>query len=240
MHKVQQDHHYFLIQDNTIDIELQQLFDPHYWQQQQRIIGNAKGRGTTWFIHSDDLPIGMNLALRHYYRGGLLGKINKEYYYTSNLNHNRGFNELQLLATLKQANLPVPTPFAAHIKKCGCFYTADILTEFLDHSQDLIKYLQHSQLTEQEWRQIGKLLKQLHELQVNHTDLNAHNILWRNQPEQSQFYLIDFDKCGFTNGDAWKSGNLARLHRSFIKEQKKTNLHFNDEHWQLILSGYYD
>ncbi len=55
------------------------FFNPTFWQQHHRIIGSAKGRGTTWFLQTADL-FGVNTALRHYYRGGLWGKINKDRY----------------------------------------------------------------------------------------------------------------------------------------------------------------
>ena len=49
---------------------------PDYWQQQNKVIGSAQGRGTTWFVALGK----MDAALRHYRRGGLFGKIIKDHY----------------------------------------------------------------------------------------------------------------------------------------------------------------
>ncbi|MCG3866354.1 lipopolysaccharide kinase InaA family protein, partial [Photobacterium sp. Ph6] len=46
-------------------------FSSEFWQQQNKIIGSAQGRGTTWFVQGEKLA----MALRHYRRGGLFGKL---------------------------------------------------------------------------------------------------------------------------------------------------------------------
>src|SRR3712207_2619782 len=94
------------------------FFSAEFWQEQQRILGSAKGRGTTWFVYSEDL-FGVNTALRHYYRGGLYGKINRDRYWFLSLDSTRSFAEFHLLARLHQAGLNVPKPIAAKVEKTG-------------------------------------------------------------------------------------------------------------------------
>ena len=61
--------------------------------------------------------------------------------------------------------------------KLGICYQADILIEKIENAQDLTALLQTQQLQNDIWQAIGKLIRQLHDLQICHTDLNAHNIL---------------------------------------------------------------
>ena len=107
-----------------------------------------------------------------------------------------------------------------------------------ENAQYLTALLQIQQLPNDIWQAIGKLIRQLHDLQICHTDLNAHNILVQQLENEQKCWLIDFDKCGQTSGDSWKQGNLERLHRSFVKEVGRMNIQFNEENWTELLKGY--
>lgn len=218
----------------------EQLFDITYWQAEQRILGQANGRGVTWFIQAEDLILQKNLALRHYYRGGFIGKWNPDYFVYTGLTQTRSFSEFALLNQLHQAGLAVPQPIAAHVKRYCGYYTADIIVEYITNSVALTDYLQSASLSVQQWQQIGQLIRQMHEQQVDHTDLNAHNILIQQHSDEMRFYLIDFDKCAIKTGDNWKKENLSRLHRSFRKETARTNILFQEHHWQMLLDGYFN
>lgn len=239
MIELQYQNRFFLFADESYaKPEYMLFFTPDYWQNQNRIIGSAKGRGTTWFLHTQDL-FGVNSALRHYYRGGLWGKIIKDKYKFDTLNTTRSFAELRLLHKLHQSGLSVPKPIAAQVENAGFgLYRADILTEKIENAQDLTALMQHSELTSQGWQNIGKLIRRLHDMQVCHTDLNAHNILVQKNLTDEKYWLLDFDKCGQKSGDFWKPENLQRLHRSFIKETERMKIRFNDTSWQELLNGY--
>ena len=88
------------------------------------------------------------------------------------------------------------------------------------------------------WRRIGGLIRRLHDLQICHTDLNAHNILVQQFEAQEKYWLLDFDKCGQKSGDFWKAQNLARLKRSFLKETERMGIRFTEENWTMLLQGY--
>ena len=237
MSPIQQGNHYFLLNVST-KIAPKDLFDIAFWQDQQRVIGQAKGRGITWFLQADDLDIGKNLALRHYYRGGWSAKFNRDRYFDRTLQNGRSFAEFEILRHLHNAGLAVPQPIAARVIKKTIGYQADLLLERIDYSQDLTALLQQTTLSAQQWQQIGGLIRQMHDLQVCHRDLNAHNILLQQQNERAKFWLIDFDKCSFSTGEHWKKENLARLHRSFIKEVGRMKIHFSEQNWQQLLAGY--
>ena len=129
----------------------------------------------------------------------------------------------------------MPRPIAIRVKRQCCFYQADILLEKIANTQDLSQYLQTARLTPTQYQQIGQLIRQLHDHQVHHSDLNIHNILI---DTQSKFWLIDFDKCQIQLGNEWKQGNLDRLLRSFHKEQNRLQIQFEVNHWENLLKGY--
>ncbi|OOF51448.1 3-deoxy-D-manno-octulosonic acid kinase [Rodentibacter trehalosifermentans] len=240
MLEFQQDNQFFIFNFDRTFEQQSQFFNPQFWQIQQRILGSAKGRGTTYFLATQDW-FGVNCALRHYYRGGLLGKFNKDRYAFSSLSQTRSFAEFHLLQQLYEAGLPVPKPIGARVQKgrLGICYQADILTEKIEHAQDLTALLQQRPLADESWQQIGGLIRRLHDLQICHTDLNAHNILVRNLGEEQKCWLLDFDKCGEKSGDFWKTENLNRLHRSFMKEKEKMNILFTEQNWAELILGYH-
>lgn len=216
------------------------FFDPQFWLKKGRITGSAHGRGVTYFLDTQDL-FGMNSALRHYYRGGLWAKINRDRYCFHTLAQTRSFAEFSLLNQLAKAGLTVPKAIGTKITKgrFGC-YQADILTQKIENAQDLTALLQNRELAEKDWWKIGRLIRRLHDLQVCHTDLNAHNILVQNRSNDWQYWLIDFDKCGYKSGSFWKKENLMRLRRSFNKETERMRIQFRPENWQQLLAGYHD
>ena len=238
MLEFRQNNRFFLFDFDENKAEQAHFFDVAYWQRQNRILGSAQGRGTTWFLRTDDL-FGVNSALRHYYRGGLWGKINRDRYSFTSLQNTRSFAEFHLLNQLHQAGLPVPKPIGARVEKLAFnSYRADILTEKIENAQDLTALLQQTTLSEDGWRQIGQLIRRLHDLQICHTDLNAHNILVQQTDEQQKYWLLDFDKCGQKSGSFWKQENLNRLQRSFLKEVGRMNIRFNPQDWQNLSEGY--
>lgn len=213
---------------------VQSLFSCKNFENSDRLLGFSKGRGTTWFLNTK-AELGVNTVLRHYYRGGLFGKFIKDSYFFSGFNQTRAYQEFFLLQQMLEWNLPVPRPVAIKVEKNICCYRADIMLEKLENTQDLSKILQSQNLSSEQYEQIGQLIRRLHNHQVHHSDLNIHNILLGSD---GKFWLIDFDKCRIQKGDIWKKGNLARLLRSFKKEQERLNILFKDEDWQAVLKGY--
>ncbi|MCW8329583.1 3-deoxy-D-manno-octulosonic acid kinase [Photobacterium sp. SDRW27] len=221
-----------IIYDPVLLAEQPQLcFDPDYWHQQGAVIGSARGRGTTWFLRGKQLE----LALRHYYRGGLFGKLVRDHYWFLGWEKTRSIAEFRLLQHLSEAGVRVPRPVAARVVRKQCVYQADLLTEKVPGATDLVAILQKTSLSKDVWHQVGQMIQLMHRSGVCHTDLNAHNILL---DDKNQVWLIDFDKCHFDSGDGWQQNNLDRLHRSFVKEVEKAGIHWNEQAWQDLLQGY--
>ncbi len=175
-------------------------------------------------------------ALRHYHRGGLFGKIVRDQYLFLSLERTRSYAEFTLLQKLRGAGVNVPRPIAARVEQTGLFYRADLLSEKISEASDLVDKLQIERLSGDNYKKIGLEIRKMHDVGVNHTDLNIHNILL---DSEGKVWIIDFDKCKQQSGQKWKESNLNRLLRSFNKEKLKNNIHWNEEEFTSLLNGYY-
>ena len=214
---------------------------PSYWQQQQAVTGSAQGRGTTWFITYQNInKIEHHWVLRHYYRGGLIGKLINDSYWFNGLSKTRAACEFALLRHMNTLNLPTPQPIAYQVQQQGFYYTADLLSSRIENASDLVKILTKKPLADDVWYEIGATIKRFHQHSIYHHDLNSHNILLNNK---AAVFLIDFDRGELRTNPIktqWKQDNINRLQRSFLKEQNKlTTFHFNDDNWQTLLQGYH-
>ncbi|ODS09916.1 3-deoxy-D-manno-octulosonic acid kinase [Vibrio scophthalmi] len=209
---------------DIIDASDTAIFDANYWQANNKVVGSAKGRGTTWFVQLDS----MQGALRHYRRGGLFGKLVEDHYWFSGWDKTRSAAEFSLLLSLREAGVNVPKPIAARAVKSGLTYQADLLSERIPEAQDLVSILQEKPLPAEIYQRIGLEIRKMHDAGVNHTDLNIHNILL---DQQGKVWIIDFDKCHQQDGDDWKKANWDRLKRSFEKELKTKKIHWKQSDW---------
>ncbi len=211
------------------------LLNPEFWQQQNQVIGQVHGRGITWFVdyHGDEL------VLRHYYRGGLVGKIINDSYWFKSYETTRAVREFYLLLKLSNLGLPVPQPIACRVIKATMFYTADLLMSRIKNARDLVAILSEQSLTISLWQKIGATIKEFHQQGVFHHDLNAHNILI---DENDKVWIIDFDKGEQRPvNKSWQTSNLERLKRSFLKEQQKCpGFNFEELNFNQLLKGYED
>lgn len=210
------------------------LFEPEILQAADKIYGSARGRGTSYFFRENN----QSWVLKHYRRGGLMGKLCKDSYCRQPLHKTRPVRELRLLALLEQLKLPAPQPIAGRIIYRGLFYRADIITGVIENSQSLVQRLGEP-LDAGLWQTIGATIKRFHRHNIYHADLNAHNIL---MDERQAFFLIDFDKgaqIGSNGNDHWKGKTLRRLQRSLVKERARNTLrYFDDGDWATLMAGY--
>lgn len=212
----------------------EQWFQPSFWQQQQAVIGQSKGRNTVWFVADGE----RELVLRHYYRGGLPGKLIRDLFCYTGLERTRSMAEFNLLDYMQAQGLPVPKPVAARVYRLGLSYQADILIERVPASMDLFTRLQTQGLNAEEWQHLGAVIAQFHKAGVQHSDLNCHNILISSD-QQHSVWLIDFDRCDIRQPGAWQERNLKRLKRSLQKERSKfANFFWQEQNWQQLLQGY--
>ena len=211
----------------------QDIFSQKYWQSQNALIGQAAGRGTTYFFKYAQ----KEYVLRHYLRGGLVGKLLSDQYLFTGLKNTRAWQEFNLLKKMCLKGLPCPEPIAAQITRHGLYYRADIILAKIQNANDLCHILQKQTVTSQTWQQIGHTIAQFHNQQIYHHDLNIHNIML---DDAQKPWLIDFDKCSIKHGSTWKAANISRLLRSFEKEKTLHNIYWQMTDWDTLLTAYYD
>jgi len=182
------------------------------------------GRQAAWYV------TGMygQAVLRHYRRGGLIARVNRQMYLWQGAQRTRAFAELHLLAKLYAQGLAVPRPLAAawH-RRAGLVYTAVLLTQRIPDVQTLAQARDHA-----DPHTIAHAIAALHDAGVWHADLNAHNILL---DAAGKVWLIDFDRgrdYGAPLSQALRVANLQRLQRSLEKTGAVPTL------WQAIARAY--
>lgn len=224
----------FLITPEKSDLPIQpDWFNAQYWKQKNAISGQSVGRNTTYFFDYNH----QSYVLRHYYRGGLIGKIANDGYFYFGLKRSRVYREFALLEQMKALDLPVPTPIAARLTRCAHLYSADIIMHQIADATDVFHLLKTVPLDNLTWQNIGKTIAQFHQAGVFHADLNIHNIML---DKTSKVWIIDFDRGHFkVPAKAWQQNNLNRLLVSLKKEaEKQTHFYFKQDNWQALLKGY--
>jgi 3-deoxy-D-manno-octulosonic acid kinase len=218
-----------------------EVFDPVLLARRGQIVGEARGRGTAWFLSVQSRP----WVLRHYRRGGLVSHVARDQYWWRGEASTRSFAEWQLMYHLHRAGLPVPAPIAARYHKHGFGYRSDIITERLPEVWSLAQALEAAPVSLLTWIAVGRCLRRFHDLGVCHADLNAHNILIghsaNNEPEDQplRVYLIDFDRGSLRKSGFWQDANLVRLRRSLEKITWGLPAErFTEDDWHGLLDGY--
>jgi 3-deoxy-D-manno-octulosonic acid kinase len=203
------------------------------WRRRGTVQPLGEGRGSAWLIEAD----GRQMVLRHYRRGGLLGKWRGDRYAWRGEAETRCHREWRLLYQLHRVGMPVPTPLAAGYRRAGSSYSCDILTELVPGVRSLAARVESAPLPLDAWARIGLWLRRFHLRGVCHADLNAHNILLG---DTGPVWLIDFDRGTLRAPGWWCDANLVRLRRSL--EKLTATLppeHFASGDWQLLLDAYF-
>ena len=210
-------------------------FDANYWYSNNAIIAEKKGRSTTWFFkHSQGAAV-----LRHYWRGGLVGKLLSDQYLFRGLKNTRAYQEYILLAQLEQKGLNVPAPIGAQITTNGLICRADLITQAIPNARSLLDILQDRALDSSELTRVGQTIALFHQQGVFHADLNINNILF---DDKDNVFLIDFDRGRILEPQHPRlQNNLARLQRSFEKEKNRCpQFYWQTSQWKLLLDSYQD
>ena len=188
---------------------------------------------------------GSDFVLKHYCRGGWIGRFIRDAYCYSRESAVRSFHEWRVLAQLQQLGLPVPAPCAARYRRCGLYYTADLITFRCIGASSLSQLLKTDYLSVERWREIGIVLRRFHDAGVCHADLNAHNILLNPNADKSMesIFLVDFDKARILNAESYVDlrlqDNLKRLQRSLVKLRLQLpDFFYKDADFSELLLGY--
>jgi len=177
-------------------------------------------------------------VLRHYRRGGLLGKVVRNSYVFAGEDLTRSFKEWRLLDKLATNNMNVPRPAAARFCRHGTFYTADLITVRIPDVISLSQYIATKDRGEAFWRSVGQAIWTFHEAGVYHADMNAYNV---QVDKDGDIWMLDFDKGALKSPGPWQQETLGRLHRSLVKVLGlDPKLHFRAANWEELLEGYFD
>lgn len=208
------------------------LFEEQWLRSNQVWQGSTQGRSQAHFFHY----AGRDMVLRHFHRGGLIGRVNRDLYLRIGAANSRALCEFDLLSEMHSEGLPVPLPVAAQYVPFGLFYRADIITQRIPNARPLQEVLGDRELSSQLWRAIGANVRNLHDHGIFHSDLNCRNILINTS---DQIWFIDFDKCEKREPGVWKQANLDRLHRSLVKTATRASImHWSETDWADFLAGY--
>ncbi len=194
------------------------LFTAEYYQSQAQRV-SAGGRNAAWYIPT---PIG-SAVLRQYRRGGVVGRFNQSKYIFSSPQKTRSFQEFAIINYLYNAGLTVPKALAAYYHKKGLFCEMALITSLIEDTIPLAVICQqfiNKEISKEQAVSYAHVtaqkIRQMHDLDVWHADLNAYNILCAQAT--SDAYLIDFDKAQKIKlSDSQRQQNLARLQRSLLK-----------------------
>lgn len=208
-------------------------FRPESWASSSPVAGGlrAAGRGRTMIVGTGK----QEFVLRHYRRGGLIGRVNADRYLWLGRDRTRAFREWRLLARLKALGLPVPRPAAARYCRSGACYTADLLTVRERGIRSLADRLLAG-ASPAFWAGIGRGIRRFHDVGACHADLNAYNV---QVDAVDELFLLDFDRGRLRQDGPWRQANLERLRRSLEKVSGlDPRIRFSGEDWWQLLLGY--
>lgn len=220
---------------SIIDQVSEKTFSAAAWKTVRRVdnVLSSGGRGHTLVIGD-----GRNeFVLRHFRRGGVVGRLINDSYLWLGEDNTRSFAEWRLLYKLVKMGLPVPRPAVARYCRKGPFYTADLITLRIPGIRPLSVRLTEKARSEAFWQSVGAAIRRFHSAGVYHADLSSHNI---QIDEDGMLWLLDFDRGRLMPAGTWQQKNLARLHRSLQKTRKlDPRVQYVERNWEQLLEGYF-
>ena len=227
---IQDNENIIVYADDLIKDINKDFFEANKWLQNKSNDVNVFGRGEAiFFMHQN-----LKCVLKHYYRGGILGRYIRDRYLWTGIDGSRSIHEFRRLQELSAMGLPVPKPIGARVKKLGATYTADLITIEIENSKTLSELIIDDDADNNVWKSIGKCLHLFNNKEIYHPDLNTNNILI---DDELNVYLIDFDTSSRLHQKiSSKRSTLDRFHRSLKKTFKNSNKKFLESDWNIILS----
>jgi 3-deoxy-D-manno-octulosonic acid kinase len=210
-------------------------FSPDGWRHAEPVRGRLRsaGRGNTSFVGN----VPRQFVLRHFVRGGLVGKLTHDRYLFKGEDATRSFSEWRLLDKLASNGLRVPRPAAARYVRDGIFYRADIITVCIPEVEPLSSHIAGTDRDREFWASVGESIAEFHGLGVLHADMNAYNL---QIDADGDLWMLDFDRGRLAKPGAWQQQTLARLHRSLNKiKLLDPSVCFDDSDWDALLDGYF-
>lgn len=194
----------------------------------------STGRGNTMYVGN----VPRQFVLRHFMRGGVVGKIVRDAYIWQGEDNTRSFAEWRMLAKMADKGLRVPRPAAARYRRHGLLYTADLITVRIPNVVPLSAAIARQPRSAEFWESLGKAVHEFHDHGVHHSDMSAHNL---QIDDDGDLWMLDFDRGSLLPPGPWRQRTLNRLHRSLQKiVTQSPKLHYRPENWEQFLSGYFN
>lgn len=194
----------------------------------------AAGRGNTLYVGN----VPRQFVMRHYIRGGLVGRLVRDSYLWTGENSTRPFVEWRLLARLADRGLLVPRPAAARYVRNGLTYKADLITVRIPGIRPLSAWVLDKHRGAEFWLSVGAQIREFHAAGVCHADMNAFNL---QIDAAGKLWMLDLDRGRLLDPGPWQQKTLARLHRSLEKiKAREPRVGFAAEDWERLLAGYFD
>lgn len=160
---------------------------------------------------------GPEIVLRRLQHGGVLGPLLRRSY----LGARRPLRELARTAELRARGAPVPAPALAIARRTlGPLWECAIGTEGVSGDSLLATLMGGDPArARRAARAAGRAVRRFHDLGGRHADLNATNILIREEGDTLEATLIDLDRVRIAArvSPAARMSELGRLHRSLVK-----------------------
>lgn len=214
----------------------EERFEPSGWLHAEAVSGTLRssGRGNTMYVGN----VPRQFVLRHFRRGGLIGKAIRDWYLWTGEESTRPFCEWRMLAKMADKGLRVPRPAAARYRRRGTFYTADIITVRIPGVVALSEYIAARSRSAEFWESLGEAVHDFHANGVYHADMNAYNL---QIDRDGDLWMLDFDRGRLMPAGPWQQRTLSRLHRSLEKVVLlNPKIHFRNENWEQFLAGYFN
>jgi 3-deoxy-D-manno-octulosonic acid kinase len=190
------------------------LFEPAELERRGRLQATSDGRRQTWFM----AHAGLDLVLRHYWRGGMVAVFSADVYVWNGLRRTRPVAEYCLLRRLGAMGLPVPEGIAARVQPVNPLsYRGDLITRAIPRASSLADRILAGQDDRELWALVGRTIASFHRAGAVHADLNVRNIL---VDETAQVWLIDWDRGSLRGGKRHRRANVSRLRRSLAREER--------------------
>lgn len=162
-------------------------------------------------------------AIRHYFRGGLLGRFVRDLY----VDPGRAVREVELYERARGMGVPTLEPLGAVARRAGVFWRLDLVTRAVDGAKDLGALYEEGLARASPRRRAALLgaaaraVRALHEAGIEHADLNLKNLLLvEAEGLAPRALVIDLDRAreqAAPLASPRRTENLLRLYRSARK-----------------------
>ena len=182
-------------------------------------------------------------AVRHYTRGGrFVSTLLGDRYFRSG--RVRPYQETAASEAARDRGISTPRVVAAAMYPEKLIYRADLVTDFLPNTSDLVDALFDDRRKGpggaaerlDALRSAGELIRKMASTGLRHRDLHAGNILLEWEGAAPRAHLLDLDRCAVGPEGTQVSATPMhqRLRRSLLKWEHRTGIRLLEREWETL------